>query len=595
MHKVILFHMIIASSVLTSIEARAEDSILQRAMHDELARSMKELQLEDLERPYFISYHVHELKSRSSSATFGSLLTSQKSRSRTLTVEVRVGDYALDNTNFRAFAFGGTGVVRMRGTSVGMPLEENYTELRRRIWLATDGAYKKALEDLARKRAALQNKTRTEEISDFSREAPATEVDEMAPAVLDLDAMERRARHLSALFREIPDIHTSRVRCSGSNTTVHYINSEGSSFTRTSSLLAFTAVAATQAPDGMALQDFVAMYARSTDGLPDDNELAARIGALGQRLRKLRLAPVVERFTGPVIFSGQAATELFNQGFVPFLLSTRRALTDNPDYERFYPQKKENPYMDRIGVRVLPDFLSVRAAPLTDVYKKRPLLGGYRVDDEGVPARHTRLVSQGVLETLLTTRTPVRGIERSTGSRRGPGVAPSNILVEPEKGLSDEQLRKEFFKLIKRQKKEYGYIVTHIANPLYNLVEARDAYYVTDPSSGEIKVENPIYVYRVYLDGRKELVRNAQFAGIGAYTFKDIVQVSATHAVYTVPFRSQDDSSPFSGSLRGRPVLTSIVTPRMVLFEDITLKPPTGEIAKAPVSPHPFFAGRVTQ
>ena len=35
--------------------------------------------------------------------------------------------------------------------------------------------------------------------------------------------------------------------------------------------------------------------------------------------------------------------------------------------------------------------------------------------------------------------------------------------------------------------------------------------------------------------------------------------------------------------------------PRMVLFEDITLKPPTGEIAKAPVSPHPFFAGKVTQ
>jgi hypothetical protein len=353
-------------------------------------------------------------------------------------------------------------------------------------------------------------------------------------------------------------------------------------------LLAFTAVAATQAPDGMALQDFVAVYARSTDGLPDDRDLAARIGALGERLRKLRLAPVVERFTGPVIFSGQAATELFNQGFVPYLLSTRRALTDNPDYERFYPQKKENPFMDRIGVRVLPDFLSVRAAPLTDVYKKRPLLGGYRIDDEGVPARPTRLVSKGVLETLLTTRTPVRGIDRSTGSRRGPGVAPSNILVEPEMGLSEELIRKEFFKLIRRQKKEYGYIVTHVANTLYTIGETRDAYYLSGPSNEEIKVENPIYVYRVFLDGRKELVRNAQFAGIGAHTFKDIVQVSSAQAVNTFPFRSQDNSSPFSGR-RGRQVLASIVTPRMVLFEDITLKPPTGEIPKAPVSPHPYF------
>ena len=588
MHRVILFHMIIASSVLTSIEARAENSILQRAMRDELARSMKELQLEDLERPYFISHHVHEMRSRSSSATFGSLLTSQKSRSRTLTVEVRVGDYALDNTNFRAFAFGGTGVVRMRGGSVGLTLEDNYNELRRKIWLATDGAYKKALEDLAKKRAALQNKTRTEEIPDFSREAPATEVDEMAPAVLDLDAMDRRARHLSALFREMPDINTSRVRCSGSNTSVHYLNSEGSSFSRSSSLLAFTAVAGTQASDGMPVQDFVAVYARSADGLPDDKELAARIGALGERLRKLRLAPLVDRFTGPVIFSGQAATELFSQGFVPYLLSTRRALTDNPDYERFYPQAKENPFMDRIGVRVLPDFLSVRAAPLTDVYKKRPLLGGYRIDDEGVPARQTRLVSRGVLETLLTTRTPVRGIDRSTGSRRGPGIGPSNILVEPEKGLSEDQIRREFFKLIRRQKKEYGYIVTHVANPLYTIGETPSLFISSGPSNEGIKVEHPVYVYRVYLDGRKELVRNAQFAGIGAHTFKDIVQVSRTHAVNTFSFRSRDNSSPFSGR-RGRPVLASIVTPRMVLFEDITLKPPSGEIPKAPVSPHPYF------
>ena len=99
---------------------------------------------------------------------------------------------------------------------------------------------------------------------------------------------------------------------------------------------------------------------------------------------------------------------------------------------------------------------------------------------------------------------------------------------------------------------------------------------------------NAIFVYKVYLDGREELVRNAEFAGIGLYTFKDIVKVSKTHAVNTVTFRSEDNSSPFYGG-RGDEVLVSIVTPRMVLFEDITLKPPSGEIPKAPVSAHPYF------
>ena len=64
--------------------------------------------------------------------------------------------------------------------------------------------------------------------------------------------------------------------------------------------------------------------------------------------------------------------------------------------------------------------------------------------------------------------------------------------------------------------------------------------------------------------------------------------MSKTHAVNTVPFRSEDNSSPFYGG-RGSEVPVSILTPRMVLFEDITLKPPSGEIPKVPVSMHPYF------
>lgn len=587
MYKRTFIHVLTTATALAFSAVHAEDSILQRALRDELVRSTQQLQLEELERPYFVSYLVREVKTKSSSATFGSLLSSDEGHSRQLSVEVRVGDYALDNTNFRSFSFGGSGVVRMYGGSMQLPLEDDYDELRRKIWLATDGAYKKALEDLARKRAALQNKTRTEEIPDFSREEPAPAVRAERPAVLDLDSLDQRVRLLSGLFREMPDVYTSRVRFSGSNTLVHYLNSEGSSFSRTRSSLAFTAAAATQAPDGMPLEDFVAVYARSPEDLPSYDELAAQIKAMGERLKQLRQAPLVERYTGPVIFAGQAATELFNQGFVPSMLSTRRALTDNPSYERFYPQKKENPFLDKIGVRVLPEFLNVRAEPLMDAYKKQPLFGGYRVDDEGVLARPTRLVRNGVLETLLTTRTPVRGIDQSTGSRRGAGVAPSNILVEAGKGLSEKQVRKEFFKRIKRQKKQYGYVVTHIANSSYDILEPQVIYY-SSRSDDEDELENAIFVYKVYLDGREELVRNAEFAGIGLYTFKDIVKVSKTHAVNTVPFRSEDNSSPFS---RGRSdeVLVSIVTPRLILFEDITLKPPSGEIPKAPVSVHPYF------
>ena len=70
MHKRTFIHVLITFLAFSAVHA--EDDILQRALRDELARSMQQLQLEDLERPYFISYRVREVKSKSSSATFGS-------------------------------------------------------------------------------------------------------------------------------------------------------------------------------------------------------------------------------------------------------------------------------------------------------------------------------------------------------------------------------------------------------------------------------------------------------------------------------------------------------------------------------------------
>ena len=83
--------------------ALAADDVVMKAMRDELDRSMKQLQLEQLEKPYFISYHVQDRTSLDTSATFGALLSGGLSRARYLTVQVRVGDYQRDNSNFMTY------------------------------------------------------------------------------------------------------------------------------------------------------------------------------------------------------------------------------------------------------------------------------------------------------------------------------------------------------------------------------------------------------------------------------------------------------------------------------------------------------------
>ena len=179
--------------------ARAADDVVMKAMHDELDRSMKQLQLEQLEKPYFISYRVQDRTSLDTSATFGALLTGGLARARYLTVQVRVGDYQSDNSNFMTDPPQANGLTE----NTLLPVDDDYQELRRQIWLATDSAYKAALEMLSRKRAALENRKARENLPDFSKEQPITSLEPFAPVKMDLAQAEALVRNLSAVFRQV--------------------------------------------------------------------------------------------------------------------------------------------------------------------------------------------------------------------------------------------------------------------------------------------------------------------------------------------------------------------------------------------------------
>src|SRR5271157_340549 len=104
------FCLLLSAYCLLPTAARAQDDVVLRAMRDELDRSMKQLQLENLEKPYFIAYHVQDTRMLNASATFGALLAGNIGRARTLAVEVRVGSYQLDNSNFFSYPPGANGL-----------------------------------------------------------------------------------------------------------------------------------------------------------------------------------------------------------------------------------------------------------------------------------------------------------------------------------------------------------------------------------------------------------------------------------------------------------------------------------------------------
>ena len=571
----------------------SQEPALSRAMRDELVRSMQKLQLENLEKPYFISYRVQDRTSLHASGAFGSLLAGGEDRRRLLTIEVRVGSPALDNTNFLTFPFGPSGVSRMFFGTVEIPIEEDYQEIRRQLWLATDGVYKKALDDLSKKRATLQNANRSEVLPDFVKAEPATLTDELPAAVVKLDDAESLVRNLSAVFRKTAGVDSATVRLNVTTTLTHYLDSDGNSLTRRAPLVSFTAQAATQAPDGMPLEDFVACYGHSLADLPPAAELSALLGELGARLQKLRAAALPGTYNGPVLFEGQAAAEVFAQMFATRLLGLRVPVAENPQIASFTGQL-ENPLIDKIGARVLPSFLSVSDNPTLSEFNKAPLVGGYRVDDEGVRAGETRLVESGILKTLLTTRDPVRGVARSSGNRRGDHALPSNLLVGADNGVSGDELRQKLLALVKQRNREYGIVLRRLGNPLLKVSRGMPSFLFGPPGSEGPKAQPAMATYRVYLDGREELIRNAEIADINLMTFKEIVAASRDRIVYSAPF-SAPSPSPFSGMMSFDPfgetdhTIVSFVMPSL-LFEELTIKKPAGDFPKPPISPNPLAA-----
>lgn len=574
--------LVLALTTAVPAFAQAVD-VVEKALRDELARSMTELRLEELERPYFISYRVDDVRTVDVKASLGSLLSSAEDRQRYLSVELRVGDYALDNTNFLTFpSFGDTQIVSTFGGVTPLPLEDDYREIRRQAWLATDAAYKQALEDLAKKKAALQNKNRTEEVADLSQ-AETVELRSAAVAVdADRAGGERLAQELSALFLEMPQVATSEVDYDVSSVFTRYVNSEGTFYNRSLSDVVVAATAAAQAADGRWIEDYVTAFGLRPEDLPAAAELERRVAEMGARLAALTDAELIERYNGPVLFEAEAAAELLAQVFVPKLLAQRRPVTGDERLGRMVG--RESDFKDRLGARVLPRFLSVTDDPTASAFDGHELYGGRPVDDEGVIGGPTKLVERGFLKTLLCGRTPVEGVAESSGNQRAGGVAPSNLIVRVERdGMTPEELRRELLVWVEDRGAEYGVVVKKIGSPYFQALDG--GFPSRGFGGGEDAVAPIVEAYKLYPDGREELLRNVEISGLSVQSFREIVAAGAQPRVFHRPFRALS-GSPF-GSFSRQVPLVSLVVPSL-LFEELSLKKPSGEIPQPPAVPHPF-------
>ena len=188
-------------------------------MQDELDRARTRLELtipgtNQPARPYYIQYRVLDLEVRTIVAEFGALVSSTRGRNRIMSVDVRVGNNNLDSSNFITDE-GFSGFLGSTGT-VG--IDRDYDSLRQDLWLATDQAFKAAVENYSKKQAFMSRLAKAPSIPDFSPATPTVMVDPLHGSGLDhaklgagspdgfrrlapVPAVVQLARHVS------PDLH----------------------------------------------------------------------------------------------------------------------------------------------------------------------------------------------------------------------------------------------------------------------------------------------------------------------------------------------------------------------------------------------------
>jgi predicted Zn-dependent protease len=545
-------------------------------MHDEIERSRK-LNLNTLEPPYFIQYVIDEFEYFSVSASLGGLLARHREHVRALEVSVRVGDYKFDNTNYvgSGLNFGS------RYDLERFPVENAYPVLRRYLWLQSDSAYKSAVEAISRKRAAMRNMTQSEQLSDFAHAEPVHIVRDFRRLAIDEDAWADRVRALSAIFAQYPELLDSSLELDSSQGGYYVSNSEGAEVRVPESVTYLRVRAAAQAPDGMSVRDAVTFHALEAARMPPLAELERSVTALAQNVVALAHAPKGEDYSGPVLFEGAAGAQIFAE-----LLGKNLSLPRRPaggggrGGSSFSPSDLEG----RLGARVLPDTFDVVDDPTQSEWRGRPLFGAYQVDREAVLAKPLRLVEKGVLKSYLLTRQPVRGLAVSTGRARLPGMygaayaGITNLFVSSSETTPVSELKKKLLALTQARGTPYGILVRKMDFPsTASLDELRR--YLSASQSNPRPVSIPLLVYRLYPDGREELVRGLRFRGFSARSLKDILAAGDDGAA----FEFMDSAAPFA--LVGASNYTSeacVVAPS-ILIDDLELHPVEEELPKLPV------------
>jgi predicted Zn-dependent protease len=522
--------------------ADAEKDPVLKAMLEEMARSMSDLQLKGFAKPFFIQYRIDDVDDFNTRAEFGASEGSSSAHQRVIRVTVRVGDYKTDSSGGRA-----DGSLAIAG------LENDPLAIRTALWDATDSAYKNALAAYAQKQAALKQVQSQPQADDFSQEKPVIALAPPEALTIDEAAWSKRMAQASGIYRTNPAVKANKQIVQYSNgtfharvTTTYLVSSEGAIVRKVEHQYEESIAVGTQADDGMHLDRSYSSTANSLADLDSPEVFEKHALEDIASLDTLRKAPVVEEeYHGPVLLSADAATDTLRALLANSVIATRPQLGTEA--------RTNGPFASSYHARVMPDFVDVVDDPGLKNYNGKGLLGAYDYDDEGIPEQQVSLVADGKLMSYLIGRQPVKDFIQSNGhGRAGVTGAPRPVIgvlkISATTALSEDELNHKLSDMMKDR-------------------GLKSAYYVETLGGAG----NPRLLYRINADGSRGLVRGAELADIDQRALRSGVAAAGKEL----------DVANYFGD-----VPQTVLAPALLL-DDVTVKRANSRNDKLPYYPPP--------
>ncbi len=530
-----LFVFTAALAIFTAVAAGfgAQDAIIE-AMKTEIERAKKGLKTENANAPYFILYRLNYSDDVFVMASNGGVQAKQKSQRGNVYVETRVGDYSFDNTAFSEEPFNWFSEENIYRVADAAPLDGDETALRTLLWIATDEKYRNAAASYYQKkgRVAVKAKDKDKEgVDAFSKEEAYSYISKDIKIDVDADKWAARLKKLSERFLEHRDILDSNVMLAAYRNKTYIINTEGTVVKLNDVIFSVSAYGMIRTEGGDTKVYNKVMYAKDL-GKFTDAAIISAIDEVCKNLNDLAAAPSFEPYTGPAIIMPIAAGVLFHE-----------AIGHRLEGERQLSNDEGHTFKNKIGQKIVPEFLSINDDPTLETLEGETLNGYYLYDSEGVKAQNVILVEKGVLKNYLLSRTPIKGFPKSNGhGRASSGLKPrarmGNLIVTADAAFSVpmSELEKKLLEEVKKQNKPYGIIIAEMAGG-----DTNTSNYGYQAFKGRSTM-----VYKLHPDGKKELVSGVEIVGTPLSAVNKIVLASKERGVFNGFCGAESGSVPVS-------------------------------------------------